>query len=143
MLKRLISIKFLLALTLPTLLIGCATNKTESIDQVINTSLASVEQPANVYLSEASKSSLPEKRDRNLLLAAHAYINDGNYSSASSILSSMLKNMVKVPTIQAEHIYLNARIDEKTQNAQAALTTLQYPPPLAITSLANGNISSV
>ncbi|WP_434931016.1 penicillin-binding protein activator [Shewanella sp. HL-SH5] len=128
MLKRLISIKFLLALTLPALLIGCSATKTESIDQVVNTSLVSVEQPASVYLSEASKSSLPEKRDRNLLLAAHAYINDGNYSSARSILSSMLKNMVKVSTIQAEHIYLNARIDEKTQNAQAALNTLQYPP---------------
>ncbi|GAA0786679.1 penicillin-binding protein activator [Shewanella aestuarii] len=36
--------------------------------------------------------------------------------------------MVKVPTIQAEHIYLNARIVEKVQNKQAALSLLQYPP---------------
>ncbi|MCT7941231.1 penicillin-binding protein activator [Shewanella holmiensis] len=128
MLKRLISIKFLSALTLSTLLIGCAATKTTDPDSIVNTSLVSVEQPASTYLSEASKSSLPEKRDRYLLLAAHAYINDGNYSSASNILVSMQKSMVKVPTIQAEHIYLNARIAEKVQDKQAALTKLQYPP---------------
>ncbi|QIR15825.1 penicillin-binding protein activator [Shewanella aestuarii] len=125
MLKRLISIKFISAATVALLVAGCTVTKEQQT--LINSSLVSVEQPASVYLSEATKSTLDEKRDRYLLLAAHAYINDGNYSAAANILTSMQKLMVKEPTILAEHVYLTARITEKTVTPEAALAKLQYP----------------
>nr|WP_275975043.1 penicillin-binding protein activator [Shewanella gaetbuli] len=122
-----ISIKFLSALTLSALLVGCTATTGNNTDTSVNSSLVSVEQTAEVYLSAASASTLDEKRDRYLLLAAHAYINDGNFSAAQNILTTMQPKMVKVPTIKAEHIYLNARIAEKVQDEQAALTKLNYP----------------
>uniref|UniRef100_UPI0040481D09 penicillin-binding protein activator n=1 Tax=Shewanella sp. TaxID=50422 RepID=UPI0040481D09 len=112
------------------LLVGCATEQQRKQREYIeiSTSLVAAEHPAKIYLTEAKNSSLPEKRDRYLLLAAHAYINNGNVNSATNILTSMQKSMVNVPTVQAEHIYLRARIAEKTTSNEAALEILQYPP---------------
>ncbi|MGI2038800.1 penicillin-binding protein activator [Shewanella frigidimarina] len=127
MLKRLITTKFVCALIFSVLVVGCATKKQQdNVDA--SASLVAAEHPAKIYLAEATNSSLPEKRDRYLLLAAHAYINDGNFNSAVNVLTSMQKSMVNVPSLQAEHIYLRARIAEKTNSSQAALDILQYPP---------------
>ena len=127
MLKRLNIIKFVCALIFSVLLVGCATNKQQdNID--VSASLVAAEHPAKVYLAQATQSSLPEKRDRYLLLAAHAYINDGNFNSAANILTSMQKKMVNVSSLQAEHAYLRARIAEKVNSSEAALDILQYPP---------------
>jgi len=126
-LKKLNTTKFVCALIFSVLVVGCAVkNQQDNID--INASLVAPEHPAKAYLAQATKSSLPEKRDRYLLLAAHAYINDGNFNSATNILTSMHKSMVNVPSLQAEHIYLRARIAEKTNSSQAGLDILQYPP---------------
>nr|WP_220493839.1 penicillin-binding protein activator [Shewanella sp. SG41-4] len=119
--------KFVCALIFSVLVVGCATKKQQdNIDA--SASLVAAEHPAKIYLAQAANSSLPEKRDRYLLLAAHAYINDGNFNSAANVLTSMQKSMVNVPSLQAEHIYLRARIAEKTNSSQAALDVLQYPP---------------
>tara|TARA_R110000851_G_scaffold129525_1_gene262245 strand:+ start:26500 stop:28293 length:1794 start_codon:yes stop_codon:yes gene_type:complete len=115
------------ALIFSVLVVGCAAKKQQdNVD--VNASLVAAEHPAKIYLVNATNSSLPEKRDRYLLLAAHAYINDGNFNSATNVLTSMQKPMVKVPSLLAEHIYLRARIVEKTNSSQAALDILQYPP---------------
>ncbi|MEH6463252.1 MAG: penicillin-binding protein activator [Shewanella psychromarinicola] len=127
MLKRLNTTKFVCALIFSVLVVGCAAKKQQdNVD--VNASLVAAEHPAKIYLVNATNSSLPEKRDRYLLLAAHAYINDGNFNSATNVLTSMQKPMVKVPSLLAEHIYLRARIVEKTNSSQAALDILQYPP---------------
>lgn len=130
MLKRLNTTKFVCAIIFSVLLVGCATEQQRKQREYveISTSLVAAEHPAKIYLTEAKNSSLPEKRDRYLLLAAHAYINNGNVNSATNILTSMQKTMVNVPTLQAEHIYLRARIVEKTNGSEAALNLLQYPP---------------
>jgi outer membrane PBP1 activator LpoA protein len=126
-LKRLNTTKFVCALIFSVLVVGCAAKKQQdNVD--VNASLVAAEHPAKIYLVNATNSSLPEKRDRYLLLAAHAYINDGNFNSATNVLTSMQKPMVKVPSLLAEHIYLRARIVEKTHSSQAALDILQYPP---------------
>jgi outer membrane PBP1 activator LpoA protein len=126
-LKRLNTTKFVCALIFSVLVVGCAAKKQQdNVD--VNASLVAAEHPAKIYLVNATNSSLPEKRDRYLLLAAHAYINDGNFNSATNVLTSMQKPMVKVPSLLAEHIYLRARIVEKTNSSQAALDILQYPP---------------
>ncbi|MGK0411470.1 MAG: outer membrane PBP1 activator LpoA protein [Shewanella psychromarinicola] len=115
------------ALIFSVLVVGCAAKKQQdNVD--VNASLVAAEHPAKIYLVNATNSSLPEKRDRYLLLAAHAYINDGNFNAATNVLTSMQKPMVKVPSLLAEHIYLRARIVEKTNSSQAALDILQYPP---------------
>jgi outer membrane PBP1 activator LpoA protein len=126
-LKRLNTTKFVCALIFSVLVVGCAAKKQQdNVD--VNASLVAAEHPAKIYLVNATNSSLPEKRDRYLLLAAHAYINDGNFNAATNVLTSMQKPMVKVPSLLAEHIYLRARIVEKTNSSQAALDILQYPP---------------
>jgi outer membrane PBP1 activator LpoA protein len=126
-LKRLNTTKFVCALIFSVLVVGCAAKKQQdNVD--VNASLVAAEHPAKIYLVNATNSSLPEKRDRYLLLAAHAYINDGNFNSATNVLTAMQKPMVKVPSLLAEHIYLRARIVEKTNSSQAALDILQYPP---------------
>jgi outer membrane PBP1 activator LpoA protein len=109
------------------LVVGCAAKK-QQVNVDVNASLVAAEHPAKTYLAQATNSSLPEKRDRYLLLAAHAYINDGNFNSATNVLAKMQKTMVNVPSLQAEHIYLRARIAEKTNSSKAGLTILQYPP---------------
>ncbi|WP_196769487.1 hypothetical protein, partial [Vibrio cyclitrophicus] len=86
MLKRLITTKFVFAAILSIVLFGCATQTTEN-KQAIDSSLATVTQTANTYLSEASNSQQPQDRDRYLLLAAHAYINDSNVSAADKLLT--------------------------------------------------------
>ncbi|WP_350432399.1 penicillin-binding protein activator [Shewanella sp. H8] len=127
MLKRLNTTKFVCALIFSVLVASCATQKQQDNVEA-SASLVAAEHPAKIYLAQATKSSLPEKRDRYLLLAAHAYINDGNFNAATNVLTSMQKSMVNVQSLQAEHIYLRARIAEKTTNSQAALDILQYPP---------------
>ncbi len=126
MLKRLITTKFVFAAILSSVLFGCATQTTEN-KQAIDSSLATVTQTANTYLSEASNSQQPQERDRYLLLAAHAYINDSNVSAADKLLTSMKPNLQPEPTLQAEWLYLSARVAELTRSDTDALAILNYP----------------
>ncbi|KPZ67915.1 Penicillin-binding protein activator LpoA precursor [Shewanella sp. P1-14-1] len=126
MLKRLITTKFVFAAILSSVLFGCATQTTEN-KQAIDSSLATVTQTANTYLSEASNSQQPQERDRYLLLAAHAYINDSNVSAADKLLTSMKPNLQPEPTLQAEWLYLSARVAELNRSDADALAILNYP----------------
>ncbi|MDO6620045.1 penicillin-binding protein activator [Shewanella sp. 6_MG-2023] len=126
MLKRLNTTKFVFAAILSAVLFGCATQPTEN-KQAIDSSMASVEQTANVYLSAASNAKQPQIRDRYLLLAAHAYINDGNFVAASKLLTSMKADLQSDLSIQAEYIYLSARVAENTSSDADALAILRYP----------------
>ncbi|WP_282167187.1 penicillin-binding protein activator [Shewanella japonica] len=126
MLKRLITTKFVFAAILSSVLFGCATQTTEN-KQAIDSSLATVTQTANTYLSEASNSQQPQERDRYLLLAAHAYIDDSNVSAADKLLTSMKPNLQPEPTLQAEWLYLSARVAELTRSDADALAILNYP----------------
>ena len=126
MLKRLITTKFVFAAILSTVLFGCATQTTDN-KQAIDSSLATVTQTANVYLSAASNSEQPQERDRYLLLAAHAYVNEGNLTAADKLLSSMKPNLQPEPSLQAEWLYLSARVAEQTRSDADALAILNYP----------------
>ncbi len=126
MLKRLITTKFVFAAILSTVLVGCATQTTEN-KQAIDSSLASVTQSANVYLSAASNAKQPQERDKYLLLAAHAYINEANVSAADKLLVSMKPQLQPEPTLQAEWLYLSARVAEQTRSDADALSILNYP----------------
>nr|WP_247663483.1 penicillin-binding protein activator [Shewanella sp. MMG014] len=121
-----ITTKFVFAAILSSVLFGCATQTTEN-KQAIDSSLATVTQTANTYLSEASNSQQPQDRDRYLLLAAHAYINDSNVSAADKLLTSMKPNLQPEPTLQAEWLYLSARVAELTRSDADALAILNYP----------------
>ena len=126
MLKRLNTTKFVFAAILSAVLFGCATQPTEN-KQAIDSSMASVEQTANVYLSAASNAKQPQIRDRYLLLAAHAYINDGNVVAANKLLTSIKAELQNESSIRAEFIYLSARLAEKTSSDADALNILRYP----------------
>ncbi|QBF83462.1 penicillin-binding protein activator [Shewanella maritima] len=126
MLKRPTTAKIVCVALLSVFLAACA-SKTPQPTAKIDTSLVSVEHSANVYLNQAKLTQVAEERDRYLLLAAHAYINDGNVAAAKSILTSMRATMVTVDTINAEHLYLSTRIIDKTESPAAALQQFNYP----------------
>jgi outer membrane PBP1 activator LpoA protein len=126
-LKNMKSMKLVYAAMLAAVLFGCATQAPVKTS-VLSASLGSATQAPSAYLTEASKAKLPEKRDRYRLLAAHAYINAGNYSAAEKVLNVMLKDRVQEHTLLAEHIYLSARIAEQVSGQEAALSMLDYPP---------------
>ncbi|CAM4144581.1 penicillin-binding protein activator [Shewanella denitrificans] len=125
--KTMNSAKIIGAVILATVLFGCA-SQTQVKQPALSASLGSATHKPTAYLAEASNAKLPEKRDRYRLLAAHAYINDGNYVAAEKVLNAMLKDRVQEHTLLAEHIYLSARIAEQIAGHDAALALLDYPP---------------
>ncbi|MCE9680233.1 penicillin-binding protein activator [Shewanella sp. AS1] len=127
MLKRLNTTKFIMFALLSAVLFGCATPSEPKKPQAQAVSLVSATEAPSQYLSEAAKAETDEQRDRYLLLAAHAFINQGDSFSAGQTLTSMKDSMVQRPELLAEHKYLTARVLEMTSNYDDALAQLDYP----------------
>lgn len=119
---KLISIAFLSAV-----LFGCGTTPAPIKPAVKQISLVSAPLQAAEYLDLAAKSDNQEVQNRYALLAAHAFINDGDSASANKTLKSIEKRLVQKPEILAEFRYLTARVLELTSTYDDALSQLEYP----------------
>ncbi|MCE9686033.1 penicillin-binding protein activator [Shewanella sp. AS16] len=126
MLKSLNTTKFISVAILSVVLFGCGT-RTQVPTAPKAVSLASAPQQPSHYLAEAARTQEAESKARYLLLAAHAYINGGNYAAAQQLLEAMKTRQMQSQSLLAEHAYLTARVLEQTATAGAALAILDYP----------------
>ncbi|RTR30223.1 penicillin-binding protein activator [Shewanella atlantica] len=127
MLKRLNTTKLISIAVLSAVLFGCGTTPAPVKPTVKQISLVSAPMQAAEYIDLAAKSDNQEEQNRYALLAAHAFINDGDSVSANKTLKSIEKSLVQQPEILAEHKYLTARVLELTSTYDDALSQLEYP----------------
>ncbi|QFU24763.1 penicillin-binding protein activator [Shewanella eurypsychrophilus] len=127
MLKRLNTTKFISIAILSTLLFGCGSTPSQVKPKVTQVSLVSAPLQPTDYLAKASTASSQEKQNRYVLLAAHAFINEGDAHSAVKTLTSIKTSLVQKPELLAEHKYLTARALELTSTYDQALNELNYP----------------
>ena len=126
-LKRLNTTKLISIAVLSAVLFGCGTTPAPVKPTVKQISLVSAPMQAAEYIDLAAKSDNQEEQNRYALLAAHAFINDGDSVSANKTLKSIEKSLVQQPEILAEHKYLTARVLELTSTYDDALSQLEYP----------------
>ncbi|WP_394391008.1 penicillin-binding protein activator [Shewanella woodyi] len=127
MLKRLNTTKLISVAVLTTILFGCGTTPTKVEPEQSQISLVSASlQPAD-YLNKAASTDNPERRTRYLLLASHAFINEGDANAATKTLNSVAKDLGQNAELLAEHKYLKARVLELTSTYEDALRELEYP----------------
>ncbi|MFT5234770.1 MAG: outer membrane PBP1 activator LpoA protein [Shewanella sp.] len=127
MLKRLNTTKLISIGVLTTVLFGCGTTPTTEKPKQSQVSLVSASlQPAD-YLTLAANADGSEQRIRYLLLAAHAFINEGDPSAAAKTLKSVKNDLGQNTELLAEHKYLKARVLELTSTYDDALRELNYP----------------
>ena len=127
MLKRLNTTKLISAAVLATVLFGCATAPTPVKETSSQVSLVNATQSPAQYLADAKQAKDAEHKNRLLLLAAHAFINQGDTGNAGKTLAAVKPSLVNKPEILAEHRYLSARVLEQTDNYDQALAQLNYP----------------
>ncbi|WP_108945199.1 penicillin-binding protein activator [Shewanella halifaxensis] len=127
MLKRLNTTKFISCAILSAVLFGCGTTTAPVKTEKVEVSLASVTQGSSQYLALAANEKNKSTRDKYVLLAAHAFINEGNASAADKALKSIAQDLSQQPEILAEHIYLSARVLEMVSTYDHALRELNYP----------------
>ncbi|BAJ03961.1 penicillin-binding protein activator [Shewanella violacea] len=127
MLKRLNTTKFISIAVLATILTACGSTPSQitPMDSQLSLVTASL-QPAE-YLAKASRADSTEMQNRYALLAAHAFINQGDGNAANKTLASIKSNLVPKAELLAEHKYLTARALELTSTYDAALRELNYP----------------
>lgn len=126
-LKRLNTTKLISIAVLSAVLFGCGTTPAPIKPSVTQVSLVSASLQPTEYLALAAKSNNQEVQNRYALLAAHAFINDGDAGSANKTLKSIEKSLVQKPELLAEHKYLTARVLELTSTYDHALAELDYP----------------
>nr|WP_275658890.1 penicillin-binding protein activator [Shewanella sp. Isolate11] len=119
--------KFIIVTLLTTTLFGCATSTKPVKQETRSVSLVSAPLNASQYLADAANAKSPEQRDRYMLLAAHAFINQGDTGNAAQTLASIKTSLVQKPELLAEHKYLTARVLELTSTYDEALKELEYP----------------
>ncbi|WP_025821190.1 penicillin-binding protein activator [Shewanella marina] len=126
MLKSLNTTKLIPLALLSTILVGCATSTpdTSSLEPV---SLISAPMAASHYLALAAQAPKGSRHDSYLLLAAHAYLNQGNHAKALEILNAMRATMTQSPKLLAEHQFLEAKAMTANQQYDTALQVLNYP----------------
>lgn len=127
MLKRLNTTKLISIGILTTMLFGCGTTPAPVKPTQIHVSLASAPLQPIEYLTNAANANTPEQRARYLLLAAHAFINNADTSTATKTLKSVKSNLGQNTELLAEHKYLKARVLELTSTYDDALRELNYP----------------
>jgi outer membrane PBP1 activator LpoA protein len=126
-LKRLNTTKLISIGVLTTVLFGCGTTPAPEKPKQTQVSLVSASlQPAD-YLTQAANADSTEQRTRYLLLAAHAFINEGDASAATKTLKSVENDLGQNTELLAEHKYLKARVLELTSTYDDALRELNYP----------------
>ncbi|PKG75582.1 penicillin-binding protein activator [Shewanella sp. Choline-02u-19] len=127
MLKRLNSTKFISIAILSAVLFGCGTSTAPVNTEKTQVSLSAVTMASSQYLALAANEKNRETRDKYVLLAAHAFINEGNANTADKTLKSIAQDMTQKPELLAEHKYLTARVLEVISTYDHALKTLDYP----------------
>ncbi|MGS0681752.1 penicillin-binding protein activator [Shewanella sp. 125m-7] len=127
MLKRLNTTKFISIAILSAVLFGCGTTSAPVQTEKTQVSLSAVTETSSQYLALAAKEKNKQTRDKYVLLAAHAFINEGNASAADKALKSIAQDISQKPELLAEHIYLSARVLEMTSTYDHALQVLNYP----------------
>ncbi|MEI6858476.1 MAG: penicillin-binding protein activator [Shewanella sp.] len=127
MLKRLITTKFIAIAILTTTLIGCGSTPSQIESKNAQVSLVSAPLQPTDYLSKSSMAGDTEIQNRYALLAAHAFINQGDGNAANGILTSIKSSLLQKTELVAEHKYLTARALELTSTYSDALAELNYP----------------
>lgn len=127
MLKRLNTTKFISIAILSAVLFGCGTTSAPVKTEKTEVSLSSVTKTSAQYLALAGQEKNKQNRDKYVLLAAHAFINEGNANAADKALKSIAQDISQKPELLAEHIYLSARVLEMTSTYDHALKILNYP----------------
>ncbi len=127
MLKRLNSTKFILIAILSAVLFGCGTPTAPVKTEKTEVSLSSVTMASSQYLALAANEKNRETRDKYVLLAAHALLNEGNTNAADKTLKSIAQDITQKPELLAEHKYLSARVLEVISTYNHALEVLDYP----------------
>ena len=126
MLKSLNTTKLVSVAILSAVLFGCGT--TTPVTQPSETlSLVSASMASSQYLAKAANTKDAENKDKYLLLAAHAYLNEGNPEAAGQLLASFKSSITPKPELLAEHKYLTARVQEQISTFDEALATVVYP----------------
>lgn len=133
MLKRLNSTKLILIVLLSAVLFGCSTSTAPEKAEKTKVSLAAVTMTPSQYLALATREKNRETRDKYMLLAAHAQLNEGHASAAEQTLQSISQNITQKPELLAEYKYLTARVLAITATDKQALDALNFPAhwPLA------------
>ncbi len=127
MLKRLNSTKFISIAILSAVLFGCGTPTTPVKTEKTEVSLSAVTQASSQYLALAANEKNRETRDKYVLLAAHALLNEGNANAADKTLKSIAQDITQKPELLAEHKYLSARVLEVISTYNHALEVLNFP----------------
>lgn len=127
MLKSLNTTKFISIAILSTVLFGCATQTAPVKETDSQVSLVTAPLTGSQYLADAAQAKPGEQRDRLMLLAAHAFINQGDTSNSTKTLASIKSTLTQKPELLAEHKYLTARVLELTSTYDDALAQLNYP----------------
>ncbi|WOT05084.1 penicillin-binding protein activator [Shewanella youngdeokensis] len=127
MLKRLNSTKFISIAILSTALFGCSTPTEPVKTEKKEVYLSAVTMASSQYLTLAADEKNREMRDKYILLAAHALLNEGNVGTADKSLQSLGQDITQKPELLAEHKYLSARVLEMTSTYDNALKSLDYP----------------
>ncbi|QYJ86394.1 penicillin-binding protein activator [Shewanella mesophila] len=127
MLKSLNTTKFISIAILSTVLFGCATQMAPVKERQSQVSLVTATLSGSQYLADAAQATSSEQRDRLMLLAAHAFINQGDTANATNALASIKGSLTQKPELVAEHKYLTARVLELTSTFDDALAQLNYP----------------
>ncbi|GIU21611.1 penicillin-binding protein activator [Shewanella sp. MBTL60-007] len=127
MLKRLNTTKFISIAILSAILFGCGTTTAPVKPEKTEVSLTTVTKSSSQYMALAANEKNKEIRDKYVLLAAHAFINEGNGNAADKTLKSIAQDITQKPELMAEHIYLSARALEMISTYDHALKVLDYP----------------
>ncbi|SHH98791.1 penicillin-binding protein activator [Ferrimonas marina] len=122
----------LTVLALVTALLGCATGP-EPVSEPSSITLGQSSAAPAYYLAEAERSD-GERRQANLLLAARAYLQQGQVNAAQNLLNSLEAQLPGSGTLAAEHRLLRARIALETQQLDQVLPMLDWPGQWALSS---------
>ncbi|MFQ6371943.1 penicillin-binding protein activator [Shewanella sp. YIC-542] len=128
MLKSQNLIKPTIAVLLLASLWGCASGPTQPVApsdrQAI--SLQTATQAPAAYLAQAAKASNAQHRQRLMLLAAKAYLDDNQTTSAAEILNALQHEQRTDAELMAQYRYLQARVLEQQGQLGEALGQLQF-----------------
>ncbi len=82
---------------------------------------------AQSYLEQAKNTKSELRRDKLMLLAAKAQLNDNQTEAAETLLQGLTRTLSPAPTVQAQYRYLKAKVLIKRKQFSQALDELKFP----------------
>ncbi len=128
MLKSIKTTKLIPLVVSAVILGGCASTQQSTQPAVEVVSLENVTNTPAWYLAKIQPGQSQQIKQRYTLLAAQAYLNQGDYNSADKLLLSMGNTQGAQPEIQAQHNYLQALSLRLQDKPAEALHMLSYRP---------------